>query len=84
MICTLGVLECATLEGQLIASAAASSGAIFLAAAPALAEVANALGWSGMGRSELPPDEIYNRKVLEAASYCLIFSAFLVGLVIFQ
>mmetsp|Transcript_71700 Transcript_71700/g.134094 ORF Transcript_71700/g.134094 Transcript_71700/m.134094 type:complete len:105 (+) Transcript_71700:62-376(+) len=57
-------------EGHLV-SAATSSGAMILAAAPALAE-------------ELPPDEIYNRKVLEAASYCLIFSAFLVGLVIFQ
>mmetsp|Transcript_12270 Transcript_12270/g.22707 ORF Transcript_12270/g.22707 Transcript_12270/m.22707 type:complete len:105 (+) Transcript_12270:62-376(+) len=50
---------------------AAAAGTATLAAAPVFAE-------------ELPPDEIYNRKVLEAASYCLIFSAFLVGLVIFQ
>mmetsp|Transcript_33675 Transcript_33675/g.76919 ORF Transcript_33675/g.76919 Transcript_33675/m.76919 type:complete len:104 (+) Transcript_33675:78-389(+) len=56
-------------DGFLATASAASVAA--LAAAPAFAE-------------ELPPDEIYNRKVLEAASYCLIFAAFLVGLVIFQ
>mmetsp|Transcript_33672 Transcript_33672/g.76911 ORF Transcript_33672/g.76911 Transcript_33672/m.76911 type:complete len:105 (+) Transcript_33672:67-381(+) len=57
-------------EQGFLASATAASVAV-LGAAPVLAE-------------ELPPDEIYNRKVLEAASYCLIFAAFLVGLVIFQ
>mmetsp|Transcript_4241 Transcript_4241/g.5923 ORF Transcript_4241/g.5923 Transcript_4241/m.5923 type:complete len:105 (-) Transcript_4241:69-383(-) len=50
---------------------AAAAGTASIGALPAFAE-------------ELPPDEIYNRKVLEAASYCLIFAAFLVGLVIFQ
>mmetsp|Transcript_26331 Transcript_26331/g.60756 ORF Transcript_26331/g.60756 Transcript_26331/m.60756 type:complete len:103 (-) Transcript_26331:113-421(-) len=52
-------------------AAATAAGSAGLASLPVFAE-------------ELPPDEIYNRKVLEAASYCLIFAAFLVGLVIFQ
>nr|ABV22099.1 unknown [Amphidinium carterae] len=56
-------------DGFLAASVSASAAA--LGAAPVFAE-------------ELPPDEVYNRKVLEAGSYVLIFSASSVGLVIFQ
>mmetsp|Transcript_46986 Transcript_46986/g.111855 ORF Transcript_46986/g.111855 Transcript_46986/m.111855 type:complete len:107 (+) Transcript_46986:100-420(+) len=61
----------ATTAPQDLLSAATVAGVSALGAAPAFAE-------------ELPPDEIYNRKVLEAGSYVLIFSAFLVGLVIYQ
>eukprot|EP00403_Amphidinium_massartii_P023198 CAMPEP_0178400874 /NCGR_PEP_ID=MMETSP0689_2-20121128/16012_1 /TAXON_ID=160604 /ORGANISM="Amphidinium massartii, Strain CS-259" /LENGTH=95 /DNA_ID=CAMNT_0020021679 /DNA_START=86 /DNA_END=369 /DNA_ORIENTATION=+ len=61
--------QVASSNNGFLSAAGVASGLV--AAAPAFAE-------------ELPPDEIYNRKVLEAGSYVLIFSAFLVGLVIYQ
>mmetsp|Transcript_40697 Transcript_40697/g.73544 ORF Transcript_40697/g.73544 Transcript_40697/m.73544 type:complete len:105 (+) Transcript_40697:79-393(+) len=75
-----GFRACSFVSGPTSRSPVATEGFLAVSTSAAVA----ALGAAPVFAEELPPDEIYNRKVLEAASYCLIFSAFLVGLVIFQ